>query len=355
MLSLQNIDVFYKQTQAVKSVSLTLEKGQIGCLLGPSGCGKTTILRAIAGFEKIQQGKINVRQKLMSSNSDFVAPEKRKIAVVFQDFALFPHLNVEQNVAFGLSHLVPKQRIARVEELLELVELTQHRSQFPHQLSGGQQQRVALARAMAPKPDLLLLDEPFANLDADLREDLARQVRNILKHEHTTALMVTHDQHEAFAIADAIGVMQQGELHQWGSAYDLYHRPATKFVAGFIGEGVFLKGKVIGLHQLETELGTFSLTQGDDTPVDTIVDVLVRPDDIVHDDNSPICVEVIAKSFRGAHIMYQLQLPNAPFSQVQCLALSHHDHQVGEKIGIRLDLEHIILFSADENSNLSIV
>lgn len=345
MLDINSIDVFYDNTHAVNGVSFSLEKGQIGCLLGPSGCGKTSVLRAIAGFESIRGGQIYTNNSLLSNAEYNQSPESRHIAVVFQDFALFPHLTVYQNVAFGLHKLAKSEVKGRVDELLKLVELSDYDKHFPHQLSGGQQQRVALARAMAPKPQLLLLDEPFANLDADLREDLAKQIRLILKHENTTALMVTHDQYEAFTMADKIGVMSNGVLEQWGSAYDLYHRPQSRFVADFVGEGVFIPAKVGLQSQVITALGTFTMPDKYAfSPQDTVT-VLVRPDDIVHDDKSPFKAEVSDKSFRGAHILYNLQLPELVGQNLQCLAPSHHDHQVSEAFGIKLDLQHIILFA----------
>jgi iron(III) transport system ATP-binding protein len=347
MLDVNQIDVFYAKTQAVRQVNLQLSKGQIGCLLGPSGCGKTSILRAIAGFEPITHGQIYVTNKLLSSQAMTLSPEKRHIAMVFQDFALFPHLTVAQNIAFGLSAFSKKQQKERVNELIELVSLEGSEDKYPHQLSGGQQQRVALARAMAPKPQLLLMDEPFANLDADLREELAKHVRHIIKHERTTALMVTHDQQEAFAMADSIGVMHQGALHQWGSAYDLYHRPVSRFVADFIGEGVFIPGKIDEQGQLVTPLAKFGLPSRYDFPAHAKVDVLVRPDDIIHYDASPFSAKIVAKSFRGSHILYVLQLPEPHGHQVLCLAPSHHDHKIDELIGIKLDLQHVVVFPTE--------
>ena len=344
MLGLHSISVKYGKVQAVDDLSLTLQKGQIGCLLGPSGCGKTTVLRAIAGFEPVTTGELTVRGKAVSEKGYTIAPEERKIAVVFQDFALFPHLTVSQNIAFGLHALDKSEVKSRVAEMLSLVELEGSDDKFPHQLSGGQQQRVALARAMAPKPDLILMDEPFANLDAELREDLAKQIRQIIKHEGTTALMVTHDQHEAFAISDVIGVMQSGKLHQWASAYDLYHRPLSRFVADFVGNGVFVSGEVEENRMVNTELGRFILHERYPFESGQKVEVLVRPDDILHDDNSAMKANVIAKTFKGSHILYELRLPSVNHTQVLCLAPSHHDHNIGESIGIYLDLEHLILF-----------
>jgi iron(III) transport system ATP-binding protein len=222
---------------AVDGVSLGLAAGQIGVLIGPSGCGKTTLLRAVAGLEPLAGGRIRMDGRLLGDAVDGtqVPAESRRIGMVFQDYALFPHLSVADNVAFGVQDLPRTERSARVQRMLELVGLSQAARRAPHQLSGGQQQRIALARALAPGPRLLLLDEPFSNLDVDLRERLAHEVRGILKETGTTALFVTHDQLEAFALGDVIGVMQRGRLEQWDDAYTLYHRPATRFVAQFIG------------------------------------------------------------------------------------------------------------------------
>lgn len=230
---------------AVQDVSLGLAAGQIGVLIGPSGCGKTTLLRSVAGLESVAAGAIRLGSQVVGSPGHSMPPEQRRIGMVFQDYALFPHLTVGSNVAFGIEHLPAAERSLRVAEVLQLVGLEGSAQRYPHELSGGQQQRVALARALAPRPQLMLLDEPFSNLDVDLRERLAHEVRNILKQAGATALFVTHDQLEAFAIGDMIGVMHQGRLHQWDDAYTLYHRPATRFVADFIGHGVFAPATLV--------------------------------------------------------------------------------------------------------------
>jgi iron(III) transport system ATP-binding protein len=227
-------DTLYGPRQVVDDLSLTLPGGYIGCLLGPSGCGKSTVLRAIAGFEPPVGGRILLDAAVLSSTTSCVAPERRRVGMMFQDYALFPHLSVNRNVGFGLRRLPRPDRDRRVAEMLELVGLVQAADSYPHELSGGQQQRVALARALAPSPDLLLLDEPFSNLDADARERLAFEVRDVLKHTGHTAMLVTHDQAEAFAIADRIGVMVEGQVAQWDTPYNLRHHPATPFVADFI-------------------------------------------------------------------------------------------------------------------------
>ncbi len=218
----------------VDALDLTLERGHIGSLLGPSGCGKTSVLRAIAGFEPLRQGRIRLDGVEISGPAACVPPEARRVGMMFQDYALFPHLDVAGNVGFGLRRLAQSRRRERVREMLDLVGLSAQAGAYPHELSGGQQQRVALARALAPAPELLLLDEPFSNLDADTRERLAFELRDLLKQTGHTALLVTHDQAEAFAIADRVGVMRDGRLAQWATPHDLHHHPADAGVAGFI-------------------------------------------------------------------------------------------------------------------------
>ncbi|MEH8017598.1 ABC transporter ATP-binding protein [Rheinheimera muenzenbergensis] len=342
MLELQQLAVAYSGHTVVKDISLSLAQGQIGCLVGPSGCGKTTLLRAIAGFEAVAQGCIRLQQQIVSSSTVQQVPERRHVGMVFQDFALFPHLSVADNIAFGLQGLTKANKLNKVRELLQLVGLPDLGQRYIHQLSGGQQQRVALARALAPQPKVLLLDEPFSSLDTELREGLAREIRQILQQLHITAVLVTHDQNEAFAMADMIGVMQHGRLQQWATPYELYHKPANRFVADFIGRGVLLPGTVVDGAQVATNLGIFQQRYNADLAVGDSVDVLIRPDDIVHDDNSGVTAQVLDKAFRGSHILYQLKLQTG--EQVQCLALSHHNHAIGEQIGIRLDLDHLVLF-----------
>ncbi|MES2413127.1 MAG: ABC transporter ATP-binding protein [Pseudomonadota bacterium] len=220
--------------EVVRSLSLELARGDIGCLLGASGCGKSTVLRAIAGFEPVRSGSISLDGVQISTPSRLVTPELRRVGMMFQDYALFPHLTVAQNVAFGLRRQHKAEQGARVAEMLELVALAGAGDSYPHELSGGQQQRVALARALAPAPELLLLDEPFSNLDVDTREHLAFEVRDILRATGHTAILVTHNQAEAFAIADRIGIMSEGKIRQWASPYDLHHHPQDDFVRDFI-------------------------------------------------------------------------------------------------------------------------
>lgn len=328
---------------AVAGVSLHLQAGQMGVLIGPSGCGKTTLLRAIAGLEPVHAGTVHIDHQLVSSAQLHVPAEQRRIGMVFQDYALFPHLTVAGNVAFGLYAWSRPLQKARIAEVLDWVGLHGSEQRYPHELSGGQQQRVALARALAPKPHLLLLDEPFSNLDVDLRERLAKEVRLILTQAQTTALFVTHDQMEAFALGDVIGVMSHGRLEQWGDAYTLYHEPATRFVADFIGHGVFLPGQVRlegGQRVAHTALGAWGV------PPQTAMgecDVLFRADDIVHDDHAPLQAVILEKSFRGSEFLYTLRLASG--EELMAHVPSHHDHRVGEAIGIRAVLDHVVTFA----------
>ncbi len=340
LLTLNSISYSHATHKVVDRLSFALQPGEIGCLLGPSGCGKTTVLRCIAGFEHVSAGEIHLGSQLIGSATEHLPAERRQVGMVFQDYALFPHLTIADNVGFGLRTGAAAARRARVAELLDTVGLAGQGRKYPHELSGGQQQRVALARALAPRPRLMLLDEPFSNLDVELRERLAVEVRDILRAEGTTAILVTHDQHEAFALADQIGVMHEGRIQQWDSAYNLYHRPVNRFVADFVGQGVFLPGTVVGPNRIRIELGI--LGGRGDAKADQVVQVLLRPDDVVHDDASPMKAEVIAKAFRGAEFMYTLRLPSG--ASVLSLVPSHHNHAVGELIGIRLDVDHVVAF-----------
>ncbi|PKN41698.1 MAG: iron ABC transporter ATP-binding protein [Deltaproteobacteria bacterium HGW-Deltaproteobacteria-18] len=336
-LSVEALSKSYGSSPVVDNISFSLDRGEIGCLLGPSGCGKTTLLRSIAGFENIESGSIVLDGEIVSGQR-FVPAERRRIGMVFQDYALFPHLTVARNVAFGLSGLNAAQIARTVDSLLETVGLTNAGSKYPHELSGGQQQRVALARALAPEPRLLLMDEPFSNLDVSLRESLSMEVRSILKERGTTALLVTHNQQEAYAMADRIGVIACGTMHQWDTPLAVYHRPASTEVAGFVGEGSLIVGKVSG-NILSCALGEFSSESLTNV---SAIKVLVRPEDILPDEASPFQAQVVGRTFRGSSILYSLRLETGEVVLAQIP--SHHDHSIGHKIGIRTDLKHLVVF-----------
>jgi iron(III) transport system ATP-binding protein len=341
-LELREVSRSVPGVAALDRLSLTVEAGRIGCLLGPSGSGKSTALRCIAGFERPDAGEVLAGGERLSGAGAWVSPERRRIGMVFQDFALFPHLDALANVAFGLRDLDRGARRRRAQELLDLVGLSAEAGRYPHELSGGQQQRVALARALAPRPRLVLLDEPISNLDADVRTDLAQAVRKALRAEGATALLVTHDQREAFAIADEIGVLRGGRLEQWDVPWKLYHSPRTRFVADFVGEGTFIPGTVVGPGRVATELGVIEGQLTRDQPPGTLVDLLLRPDDVIHDDVSELRAEVVERAFRGAEFRYTLRLPSG--ATALSFVPSHHDHAIGERIGIRLDAQHLVGF-----------
>ncbi|MFT4634512.1 MAG: iron(III) transport system ATP-binding protein [Arenicella sp.] len=343
-LKINNIKAAYENAAPiVDDVSFVLSEGELGCLLGPSGCGKTTILRAISGFQDLQAGTIELAGQFISKLGRTLAPEKRSVGMVFQDHALFPHLSIAENVGFGLSKLTLKDRDARVASLLELVGMRDYRGQYPHELSGGQSQRVALARAIATQPKLLLMDEPFSNLDTELRESLGYEVRILLKELGITAIMVTHDQHDAFALGDQIGVMSEGKLVQWDSSFNLYHAPNSRFVANFIGEGIFVKGQLIGDNTVITSFGEI---KGEIINIDSVgpeVDVLLRPDDVKCDTESPIRGKVTRKAFKGAQTLYTIVTPAE--DTLMSLVSSHDDYEVGDTIGLSIDADHLVCFA----------
>ena len=346
LLNLDHIHCRYGSTDVFRDLSLAVDAGSIACLLGPSGCGKTTALRAIAGFEDVHAGAITLDGRVLSQPDIMLPPEQRQVGMVFQDYALFPHLTVAQNIAFGLHALPKAEQQQRTHNLLALIRMEQYAEAWPHQLSGGQQQRVALARALAPRPKLLLLDEPFSNLDTELRRALSLEVRQILKHHGTTAILVTHDQSEAFTVADVIGVMYQGQLQQWGTPQTLYHRPATPFVATFVSQGQFIPAILRGPAEVETAFGLVHLEGDSDAaasqPPGTEVDLLLRPWNLQLDPASPCRARITAQQFNGALTLTTLQLPDGPSLDSQDAAFA--DLPVGSAVGVGLLPRHLRLF-----------
>jgi iron(III) transport system ATP-binding protein len=352
-LYLNNIHHSYPSKHVLYGLNIHVQAGHIACLLGYSGCGKTTALRLIAGFETPTQGEIILGDRSLSTPKYQLRPHERRMGMVFQDYALFPHLDVQGNVSFGINHLNKSEQYTRVSELMELIDLKGLEKRYPHELSGGQQQRVALARALAPKPELLLLDEPFSSLDVNLRAKLSREVRDILKHEGITALMVTHDQHEAFAMADEIGVMMEGQMVQWDDAYNLYHCPKNRTVAEFIGESAFIMGVISSHNSINCALGQIHGSIPDCFKQGDSVHMMLRPDDLIHQDNSELKLRVEKKYFRGENFQYVLRLPNSN-ELVLALVPSHHNHAVGEFIGFTLELDHMIIFHDDHSHRIEI-
>ncbi|MGB0732979.1 MAG: ABC transporter ATP-binding protein [Pontibacterium sp.] len=350
LVYLENVSCGYGQEPVVEKVSFSLAAGEIACLLGPSGCGKTTILRALAGFYPVLEGAIKLGENIISSPNFTQAPEKREMGMVFQDYALFPHLTVKDNIAFGLMGWSSADKTARVKELLQLVRLPDVLTRYPHELSGGQQQRVALARALAPRPKLLLMDEPFSNLDTDLRTALSLEVRKILKSQGIAAIVVTHDQKEAFAIGDTVGVLAQGRLQQWASPATLYHTPVSPLVADFVGKGELFEVSCVGLGVFESpELGRVEYPPSADLPAldeGQKVNLFLRPTDFTPTlDCDAVCRAVIESvEFLGDRTRYTLSLANGR----QLISIPNQPvwFNVGDCVGVQISAQRPIHFAA---------
>ena len=340
ILDLQNVTCHYQANQpAVQNISITAQEGEIICLLGPSGCGKTTTLRAIAGFEKVTTGDVFLNGQLVSSANTHIPTERRRVGMVFQDYALFPHLRVEENVSFGLQALSRTSRHERTATMLELVGLTGFEQRYPHELSGGQQQRVALARALAPNPVILLMDEPFSNLDPDMTIKMRNELYRLLRQTNTTAVLVTHDHQEAFAMADRVAVLQDGILVQYDTPETIYHRPTCQFVAEFVGKADFIPG-VIQHGTIETEIGAFP-NQGRYQGNSKVM-VMVRPDDIKMSQSTSNHAKIISRQFRGSQHLYAIELPTGHI--VHSVEPSDHSYEVNTHVSLEIIATHTVLF-----------
>jgi len=346
VLELRQVSCSYEAGRpAVQEISFAAKEGEILCLLGPSGCGKTTILRAIAGFEPVRSGQIFLSDQLVSSQKVMTPTENRRIGMVFQEYALFPHLRVQDNIAFGLSQSTQSLRATRVQEMLRLTGLEGFERRYPHELSGGQQQRVALARALVQNPIVLLLDEPFSNLDPDMSGRMRQELHDLLRRTKTTTILVTHDHDEAFAMADRIAVLNQGRLEQFDTPEMMYHLPATPFVADFVGQADFIPGTV-SHGMVQTELGEFPDTL--ECQDGTTVVVMIRPDDIHLVPTEGARSRVISRQFRGSENLYTVSLPSGQI--VHSSQGSTSIYQVGTAVELRVLATHTVLFQQETSA-----
>lgn len=353
VLALNQVSKRFEGEQAVDNVSLAVKKGELLTLLGPSGCGKTTTLRTIAGLERPTDGRVTVNGQTVAGEGQFIPPEDRDVGIVFQEFALFPHMTAAENVAFGLDDWSAAKRRERVDELFELIGLTDQKESHPDQLSGGQQQRIALARALAPEPEVLLLDEPFSNLDRDLRIEMREEVRRILRETGVTGVFVTHDQEEALAISDRVAVMNNGHLEQIGHPEDVFQHPTSRFVARFLGDASFIPGHVHG-DIVETSLGTIErdrvhgLTE---EYVGTDIDVLVRPDDVsaFAATDAEADGRVTYRKYRGPTVQYRVEMDCG--TVVECLHNHIENVEIDQEVAVRLTADHgLAWFPREDNS-----
>lgn len=341
VIEVKNLTRYYGSSKAVDNVSFKVEKGEIFAILGPSGCGKTTTLRLIAGFEPPNEGKMKINGETVAGMDFFTPPERRHVGMVFQDYALFPHLNVKENIAYGLN--TPReQRDKVVDNMLKFVGLKGFSKRYPHQLSGGQQQRVALARALAPCPVVVLLDEPLSNLDTDMRIRMRGELLSILRESQTTTILVTHDQEEAFSMADHVAVMNNGRIEQKGTPEEIYHFPSTRFVANFVGQADFIDG-VVEEKGIATEIGVFPNNKG--YSKNTKVQLMIRPDDIsfVKDKNGEAVVE--SQQFKGSENLYTLKLPSG--KRVHSSRPSTLVVEKGTRVNVKANPTHIVAFDRE--------
>ena len=339
---LKDIAKTFGSVTAIPELTLEIKKEEFFSLLGPSGCGKTTILRLIAGLEKPDKGSIVIGERIIAG-VEWVQPEKRRTGLVFQDYALFPHMTTFKNISFGLTGCSKNELKQKVMELLKMVGLSDAAQRYPHELSGGQQQRVALARALAPSPEVMLLDEPFSNLDADLRMELRTETKRILKKSGTTTILVTHDQEEAFSLSDRVGVLNNGRLEQVGTPEEIYHKPATRFVANFVGRADFVNGRIEG-ESVISDIGVFKC--GGDIPCDTVdVDLMIRPDDVDFVIDPQGNASIIEAEFLGADIIYKISLSSGKV--IQSIKPSARIFSVGSRVRITVDPAHIVVFRSE--------
>lgn len=351
---IRNVCRSFGSVSAVSDLTVEIGRGEFFSLLGPSGCGKTTLLRLIAGLERTDSGAIAIGERVVAGEGEWVPPEKRGIGLVFQDYALFPHMRVFDNAAFGLTGCGKVELQAKVMELLDMAGLADMAQRYPHELSGGQQQRVALARALAPSPHVMLLDEPFSNLDADLRADTRMETRRILKEKGTTTILVTHDQEEAFSLSDRVGILNRGRLEQVGTPEEIYHMPLTRFTAGFVGRADFIEGVVIDGDSITSGIGTFRLNGPElkgEIAGHKDMDIMIRPDDVDFALSPEGDSSIMDMQFLGADIIYRILLPHGKV--IHSIRPSTKVIPAGSRVRINVDPTHIVVFKKDETQHES--
>ena len=340
-LNLQSVKISLDSKVILDDVNLKIDTGEIISLMGSSASGKTSLIRSIAGFHNISSGMIQIDGQVVDDSIRRSDVAMRNVGVIFQDLALFPHLTVRENICFGLNNIDSAQQQNRAKKLEDLLDIENITNRYPNQISGGQQQRVAIARAIAPKPNLLLLDEPFSALDYELKDNLMSDIMKLIKSENITAILITHSAEEAFKMSDKIAFISDNTITQFANPYDMYHRPNSKEIANFFGISSYITAKITDSSHINCILGDF-VGMVDQFNKDDKVDLLIRPDDIIHDDDSLFSAKVTEKTFRGSDFLYELELKDG--QKIFCYAPSHHNHQVNEVIGIKLDLDHLVIF-----------
>ena len=340
-LEIENVSLSIEDTLILENLSLNVDEHEIISLIGPSASGKSSLLRIIAGFENVDSGKVKLSGLVVDDRSIIVQPQNRNVGIIFQDLALFPHLSCKDNILFGISNHSAAHKNQRLDRLCGLLDITSIIDKYPHEISGGQQQRIAIARALAPGPEILLLDEPFSALDEELKETLIHDVKNLLKEEKITTIVITHNIKEAFQLSDKIAFLDNKKIMQFDTAYNLYHKPHTKEIANFCGIGSFINGNIIDANHVSTGLGDLF---GDTSKfkIGLNVSVMIRPDDIIHDDDSAQSAKVLEKVFFGSDFLYKLELSKG--EKIYCYTPSHHNHTINEVIGIKPVIDHLILF-----------
>ncbi|MCG9729796.1 ABC transporter ATP-binding protein [Shewanella sp. Isolate13] len=343
MATLQVQQVFsdYQGQVVLKGLDLTVEKGEIVALLGPSGCGKTTLLRAIAGLQAISSGKIIINDRVVADDDHFVASEQRGVGMIFQDYALFPHLTVAENILFGVETRDKSLRAARLAQMLALVKLEGLAKRYPHELSGGQQQRVSIARALAYEPEVLLLDEPFSNIDAKVRREMMLEIRDILKQHNVSAVFVTHSKDEAFVFADKLALFNQGQIVQSGDAEKLYSQPSDRYVADFLGMANYLKAKVIDSNKIETSIGLIASNNQLNLSVGSEAEVLLRPQHIELTSASDGAGEISGRRFLGNICQYQVKVAQSVLE----VHSTNLDFVAGQRVAITYQNHNLVLFA----------